>query len=222
MSAQSLIDQLLQSGQGLLQGKHGEAPDWRQLGTGAVAGGVLGLLLGSRRGRSMGAKALKYGSVAALGYAAYRAYQDWQARQQAPAASLPASQWLATRDGGAPTLPAPQAEQHSRALLQAMIGAAKADGHLDARERGLIDAELARQQADPAERQWVEQELGRPVDPAEVARAAATPALAAEMYLASLLLADQTSYMERAYLDELARQMKLPDGLRRELEAQAA
>jgi uncharacterized membrane protein YebE (DUF533 family) len=41
------------------------------------------------------------------------------------------------------------------------------------------------------------------------------------MYLASLLVADDTSFMERAYLDELARQLQLPDSLKRDLEAQA-
>ena len=59
------------------------------------------------------------------------------------------------------------------------------------------------------------------LDPAEVARAAASPELAAEMYLASLLVTDETGFMERAYLDELARQLGLPDGLKRELERQA-
>ena len=34
--------------------------------------------------------------------------------------------------------------------------------------------------------------------------------------------ADGTSFMERAYLDELARQLRLPEGLRSELRAQAA
>ena len=50
-------------------------------------GGVLGLLMGSKRGRSMGGTALKYGGVAALGALAWKAYQDHQARQ-AGAASV--------------------------------------------------------------------------------------------------------------------------------------
>ena len=45
--------------------------------------------------------------------------------------------------------------------------------------------------------------------------------MAAEMYLASLLMVDDTSFMERAYLDELARQLRLPAGLKAELEAQS-
>ncbi|CFN79703.1 Protein of uncharacterised function (DUF533) [Bordetella pertussis] len=40
------------------------------------------------------------------------------------------------------------------------------------------------------------------------------------MYLASLLVADEQSFMERAYLDELARQLKLPAELKQQLEAQ--
>ncbi len=45
--------------------------------------------------------------------------------------------------------------------------------------------------------------------------------MAAEMYLASLLMVDETNFMERAYLDELARQLSLDAGLKVELEAQA-
>jgi uncharacterized membrane protein YebE (DUF533 family) len=41
------------------------------------------------------------------------------------------------------------------------------------------------------------------------------------MYLASLLMTDETNYMERAYLDELARQLRLHPGLKAELETQA-
>jgi uncharacterized membrane protein YebE (DUF533 family) len=187
-----------------------------KLGPGVAVGGVLGLLLGTKRGRSMGGAALKYGSVAALGAVAFRAYTQWQAQQ---AATTPATANAPVRMVN--LLPAPEAEAHSRAMLQAMVAAAKSDGHLDERERGLIDSELLRLLADAGERSWLEAELRRPLDPAEVAKAAATPEIAAEMYLASLLVVDDTSFMERAYLDELARQLRLPAGLKAELETQA-
>ena len=44
--------------------------------------------------------------------------------------------------------------------------------------------------------------------------------MGAEMYLASLIMVDEESYMERAYLDELARQLKLDPALKVQLEAQ--
>jgi len=220
-----MLEQLLKSGLSMIEGKvqPGAAPSnadagWGKFGAGAATGGAIGLLLGSKRGRKFGGKALKYGSVAALGLLAYKAYGNWQAQQQqqqqpsAPPAAPPRTVNL---------LPAPQVEQHSLAMLRSMIAAAKADGHLDERERGLVEAELSRISADAGTRRWFEDELRKPLDPAEVARAAGTPEMAAEMYLASLLVADETSFMERAYLDELARQLRLPEGLKVELERQA-
>ena len=72
----------------------------------------------------------------------------------------------------------------------------------------------------PALRQWLQAELNKPLDPAEVARAATTPEIAAEMYIASLILVDEEHFMERAYLEELAKQLKLDPGLKLELETQ--
>jgi uncharacterized membrane protein YebE (DUF533 family) len=46
--------------------------------------------------------------------------------------------------------------------------------------------------------------------------------MAAEVYLASLLVVDETTTMERAYLDELARRLRLDPGLKADLEARAA
>lgn len=216
MTARSMLEQILKSGSDALGGS-----EMSKYGTGAAVGGALAMLLGPKRGASR--KLLQVGSVAALGALAWRAYQDHQARQaaagRAPAAA-PAPAALA-----APSfdrLPAPQAEQHSQAMLKAMIAAAKSDGHLDERERGLLEGELHRLEADPAMRAWVDAELRRPVEPAEVAAAAASPEIAAEIYLATLLVVDDKSTMERAYLEELARHLELDPALKADLEARAA
>jgi uncharacterized membrane protein YebE (DUF533 family) len=228
MSAQSLLEQLLKSGLSSVGGSAGalgkalggsSGGGGGHLGkyaTGAAAGGALALLLGSKRGRKFGGSALKYGSVAALGALAFKVYQDWQASQAAASARpvTPAA-------GGFERLPAPQLEQHSQAMLGAMIAAAKADGHMDERERELVEAELHRLEADPALRRWVDDQLRRPVDPAAVAAAAASPEMAAEIYLASVLVVDETTVMERAYLDELARQLRLAPTLKADLERRA-
>lgn len=228
MNANSFLDQLLKTGAAALGDLKGVAQrtqasgDLGKYATGAAVGGVLGLLLGSRRGRSIGGSAIKLGSVAAIGALAWKAYQDYQAGQGGPSPAATADARGAT--GAAPrfeALPAPELERHGRAMLKALISAAKSDGHMDEREHGLVQAELARIQADPETHGWVERELRRPVDPAEVAAAATTPEMAAEVYLASLLVVDETTTMERAYLDELARGLRLAPGLRAELESRA-
>jgi uncharacterized membrane protein YebE (DUF533 family) len=228
MDTRSLLDQLLKAAPGLLgnAGKPAKAhKDERPAGKdgglgsllsgaagGGLAAGAIGLLLGSKKARKYGGKALAYGGLAALGVMAYKAYSNWQQQQGAAQA------------GGAPQtvdrLPPPQAEQHSHAILRALIAAAKADGHIDERERQLIDAEVARLSGDPQLLQWLDSELHQPLDPVAVARAAQTPEMAAEMFLASLLVIDEQSFMERAYLDELARQLRLDPALRGELEQQ--
>ncbi|AYF90364.1 tellurite resistance TerB family protein [Pseudomonas sp. DY-1] len=226
MNTRGLLDQLLKSGQDLLQqktaGKSGgfsggksNSGDLGSLlkgaGGGALAAGALGLLLGNKSARKLGGKALTYGGLAALGVLAYKAYGNWQAQQAGAPQSEPQ-----TLD----RLPAPQAEQHSQAILKALVAAAKADGHVDARERQLIEEELAKLTQDADLRRWLDAELNKPLDPTDVARAATTPEMAAEMYLASVLMVDEEHFMERAYLEELARQLRLDPGLKAELERQ--
>ncbi|BAU76274.1 tellurite resistance TerB family protein [Metapseudomonas furukawaii] len=225
MNTRGLLDQLLKSGQDLLQQKaggkstgHTGGQSGGNLGSllsgaggGALAAGALGLLLGNKSARKLGGKALTYGGLAALGVLAYKAYGNWQAQQASATGAEPQ-----TLD----RLPAPQAEQHSQAILKALVAAAKADGHVDARERQLIEEELAKLTQDAELRRWLDAELNKPLDPADVARAARTPEMAAEMYLASVLMVDEEHFMERAYLEELARQLRLDPGLKAELERQ--
>jgi uncharacterized membrane protein YebE (DUF533 family) len=226
MNTRGLLDQLLKSGQDLLQnkttgakpGKPGGLLDGANLGSllsgaggGALAAGAMGLLLGNKSARKLGGKALTYGGLAALGVIAYKAYGNWQANQTAGA--VPEPQTL-------DRLPPAQAEVHSQAILKALVAAAKADGHVDARERQLIEGEFVKLSNDAELNRWLDLELNKPLDPVDVARAASTPEMAAEMYVASVLMVDEEHFMERAYLDELAKQLKIEPSLKLELESQ--
>ncbi len=225
MSIQQLLQQVLQSGQSMAQdagskmnqAAPGISSTLGGFGGGALTGGVLGLLLGNKKFRKMGGSVAAYGGAAALGALALKTYQDWQQKSAEQAAvSNPAQ--IAPPPLSAPAaIPASQLEEHSRTILAAMIAAAKADGHIGAEERQLLDAEIAKA-GSQADRDWFDAQLAKPSDPTETAALAKTPEQAAEVYLASLLVIDEQSYMERAYLDELARQMPLPEGLKLELE----
>ncbi len=91
MNAQSLLDQLLSAGQSVLSNTPGNPapgkPGYANFGTGMLAGGVLGLLLGDKRVRKFGGKALTYGGAAALGALAFRAYSNWQQQKSASGCS---------------------------------------------------------------------------------------------------------------------------------------
>lgn len=175
---------------------------------GAVAAGALSLLLGNRRGRRLAT----VGGLAAIGTLAYRALR---AQHTGTAAAIVEPQTV-------DRLPASQVEQHSHGILVALVAAAKADGHIDARERQLIHDEVARLAGDGELEVWLDEELVRPVDAAAVASKAATPELAAEMYLASVLVIDEPNPAEQAYLDALAHELRLDSALRANLDRQLA
>ena len=216
MKIQGFLDHLLKSAKG--NGNPGEAAPSQgglggmlnaDFGKGALTGGALGLLLGKNKTTR---KLATYGGLAAIGVMAYKAYGEYQQQQGSGGASVEPQ----TVD----RLPPPLVELHSQAILKALVAAAKADGHIDAHERQVIEGEFSRLNQDVELQQWLHAELEKPLDPAEVARAASTPEIASEMYLASLMAADEQSFMERAYLDELARQLKLDDALKLKLEQQ--
>lgn len=225
MNTRGLLDQLLKSGQEMLQNKTGGASNKSAAsglggllggllsgaGGGALAAGAMGLLLGNKKVRKVGGKVAIYGGLAALGVLAYKAYGNYNAQKGSAPQREPQ-----TLD----RLPPAQVEEHSQAILKALVAAAKADGHIDERERELIEGEFTKLDNDQELQHWLHAELNKPLDPTDVARAASTPEMAAEMYIASVMLVDEENFMEKSYLDELARQLKLEPGLKVELERQ--
>jgi len=229
MKLGGMLDQLLKSGQDTLSNtlgaKQGSASNQGNAlssflggaGGGALAAGAIGMLMGNKKARKIGGKALKYGSLAAIGLIAYKVLSNRQQGNVQAAPSPTQRAQLQTVD----RVSAPEAELHERAMLRAIIAAAKADGHVDDRERQLIDEGIAQLTHDREILAWFDQELRKPLDPVEVASSAKNPEMAAEMYLASLLVVDEQNFMERAYLDELARQLKIEPSVKQELESQA-
>jgi uncharacterized membrane protein YebE (DUF533 family) len=237
MQTRGLLDQLLKTGQEVLSkqgglsgalGKLNQGSKPSQTGStsssdplggmlsnaggGALAASVLGMLMRKKSVGRTGGQMAKYGGLAALGMLAYQAYSSWQKTQANAPQSTPQTVDRASEH---------EVEQHSQAILKALIAAAKADGHIDDQERKLIDEEMSKHADDPELQGWLRQEINKPLDPADIAASATTPEMAAEMYLASLLMTDDQHFMEKAYLDELARHLKLDPALKSELESKA-
>ncbi|MDR6293896.1 MULTISPECIES: tellurite resistance TerB family protein [Inquilinus] len=196
------------------------------LATGALGGGVIGLLLGSKKVRKFGGSALGYGGAAVLGGLAFKAWQDWQAKRAPAPAQAPVQQPLALPPPSSPfdleTQSAAGGGDARIAVVRAMIAAAKADGHIDATEQRALFDRIGQLGLDTEQKAFVMDELAKPLDVAAIAALAATPEQAAEIWLASRLAVDPDDPREKAYLDDLAARLKLPDGLAAHLEAQAS
>ncbi len=233
-NAKQLLDQLMQSAQGiatsqpvpsLQQGKGGLLGHPAITGAlSGVGGGLLaGLLLNNKQVRKVGGKVAAYGGAAALGAIAITAYRNWQANKERPA-NVPAQQTSPVEQQAAAALefndmPAEQVENHSRTMLSAIVAAAKADGHFDEREKQLIRDQV-NQIGDAETVDWVQQEIRKPLDIDQIAALAISPEMASEMYLVSLAIIDVQNDREKGYLDSLAEKLKLEPQLRTEIARQ--
>ncbi|MES2666483.1 MAG: tellurite resistance TerB family protein [Pseudomonadota bacterium] len=242
LNAKSLLDSLLgglaspgnsaalgQTGQDLKAGAQTLAGTAREawngqstLAKGAIAGGLLGVLL-TGAGRKMLGTGVKVGGAALIGGLAYRAYEDWKAGKDLPQ-DRPQDRPLTLPQPGADFLPTdPEAaDQLAARLLSAMIAAARADGHVTARERARITAELSRLGLQDEASSLIAAELDAPLDVGRIAALARTEAEAAEVYTASLLAVDPEAPAEKAYLAMLAARLNLDPGLVDHLHARAA
>ena len=113
--------------------------DQSTLAKGAIAGGLLGVLLSGNARRMLGT-GIKVGGMAAIGGLAYKAWEDWKAGKSADAGgrSCGGARWHLLLRRMMPKRPIDLAAR----LLQAMVSATKADGHVTDAERGRIDAQL--------------------------------------------------------------------------------
>lgn len=239
---QKLLEQFLGSN---TQNQNGDAParsgsgldavpgSLKGFGGGLAAGGLAGLLLGTKKGRKMAGSAAKIGGVAVLGGLAYKAYNDWQSSKSGgPAGSQTAAGPAPQPDmknvtpeaEGTAFLPAPAEERNALGvkIIQAMIAAAKADGHIDAEEQQRIFGKFDEAGLGMEEKAFLMDELRKPLNIDAIVALADNMEQAVEIYAASCLAIDPDDPAEQAYLAMLAARLKLVPELKTNIEAEVA
>ena len=224
MDAKGLLDDLLQSGKGLLEKGRDVAEDklgvpesgedrdamMSGLGKGAVAGGLLALLLGTKSGRKVTGKVIKYGSLAAVAGVAYKTYQNWQAGQEDEVPGMSITD-LGEHDG----------QGRGMLLVRAMIAAAAADGHIDGDEQKIIQDKLADLDLPDETIATLQSEFAQPATPDQIAAGVDSVAAASEVYLLASLVVDEANPSERDFLTQLSTALRLPIDLVHRLEQEA-
>ena len=194
---------------------------------GGAASGLLVQSLSSKKGKKMAGNALNLGGAAVVGGLAWKAYQQYQQNSagntRAPSAepattnsweTLEKEQFLPANDT--------DAAYQELLVLRAMISAAHADGHIDGSEKLKIFERLEQSGLSQAEKGLLMEELSAPLPMHVLADQARSPALAAEVYMASLIMIDQAAEANRQYLDQLSFRLNLPPQLVSQLGLQAA
>ena len=189
---------------------------------GVAAGGLLGMLLGNKKMRKMGGGVLGYGGAAVLGALAHGAYQNWQVGQPAGQAPVATADDVPQQGSRFAPVTGADGKPFALALISSMIAAANADGHIDAAEQKQIFEAAKRGDLDADDKAFIFDAMQNPLSPAQIAALAGNQEQAAELYLAARVSIDPDHPDEKAFLQDLSHQLRLPEALVGHLDAQVA
>lgn len=189
-----------------------------KLAAGAAAGGLGGLLLGTKAGRNITATAAKLGGLALIGGLAYKAYQNYLEGKPLvqigePVAVPPKASAFHPNAG--------DSQQNATLMLRGMIAAAAADGTIDEAEKKAILGSVQAQGMDQDTLDFLNNEVANPADFATLAAECQGPEQATALYTACLLAIDVDNRDERRFMDGLAETLGLDEQLVAQIEAAA-
>lgn len=198
----------------------------------AALGSVLGALFTNSTFRKTAGSGLALGGGALAATLAWKYFQKWNAENSRPAeqqtthAGTPEAAPPSTDPWGKPisaagAQPAAAQEDLAETLLMAMIFAARSDGRMDEREKANIDTALKNMSAGGDAQRKLLALMDRPVNPQDLADRVHTQEEAEDVYRLSCLIVDIDQYMERSYMDGLAKALRLSDAQKNDLERQA-
>jgi len=184
---------------------------------GTAAGGLGGILLGTRTGRSLASSAVKIGALAMIGGLAYKALQNYQAgKPLITGATTPVAP-----PAGSGFEPAAVTNDAAVHYIQAMIAAAAADGRIDANEHETLVASLAQAGAGSEAEAFIAQELNNPRSVQELAASVASPQEAIQLYTAARIAVADKSPAEQQFLASLAAALNIDPKLAAHVDATA-
>lgn len=167
----------------------------------AALGGLLGALVTSKGARGMAGGALLAGTGAML----WNKYKE----------SISSANADNPNFGQAPSTVGERAER----LIRALVFAAKCDGHIDDKERQAIQKGIKELNIGPEAERLVQRAMDEPLDPALIANGVKSADEALEIYAVSCAVITPDHFMERSYLDALAKALNIPADVKAELES---
>ncbi len=187
------------------------------LAAGGALGGLGGILLGTRTGRSVIGGAAKLGALALISGLAYKAYQNYQQGKPVITGAVP----LEAAPNGSGFEAAAATNEDAALYIQTMIAAAAADGRLDAGEQERIMGGLAQAGAGSEAEQFLADTFNRPPTVAQIAAVVSSPEQAVQVYTAARIAIDPDTAGEKQFLAGLAQALGIDPKLAQHIDATA-
>lgn len=187
------------------------------LAAGTAAGGVGGLVLGTRSGRSIAGSAARIGALALIGGLAYKAFQNYQSGK--PLITGATAPEAAPSGSGFET--AAITNETAALYIRAMIAAAAADGRIDADEQARVIGGLKQAGVDAEAEAFLANELNSPATIQQLASAVRSPEEAVQVYTAARIAVDPDERAEQVFLAQLAGALRIDPKLAAHIDASA-
>ena len=191
---------------------------------GAIVGGLGGLLLGTRTGRSLAGRAVRLGGLALIGTLAYRAYRNYQKGAPVPAdrpdrenfdmPQLPPEGSGFEADG--------MSNDDAALFIRTMVAAAAADGRIDQDEQRRILGNLEQAGLQDEAMEFLAGEFNNPAGIEDIVNAVNSPEQAAKVYAAARIAIEPDTREEQEFLSQLSQRLDLDSALAAHIDATAA
>jgi uncharacterized membrane protein YebE (DUF533 family) len=190
-----------------------------QLAASAAAGGLGGLLVGSRTGRGVIGSAAKLGALALIGGLAYKAVQNYQSGKPLISGASPLT---SAAPNGTGFEPAAHTNESATLLIRTMIAAAAADGRIDDNEQAKIIGSFEQMGGFNDEaKEFVRNELANPASAADLAASVSSSEVAVQVYTAARVAIEADSAAEKQFLASLAQNLGVDASLAAHIDATA-
>lgn len=187
------------------------------LAAGTAMGGLGGLVLGTKAGRSIAGSAVKLGALAMIGGLAYKAFQNYQAGRPLVAGAAPAE----AAPNGSGFEPAAVTHEAAALYIKAMVAAAAADGRLDDAEQAKIMGGLKQAGLESDAEQFIADLFNNPPSVEDLANAASSPEESVQVYTAARIAIDPDTAAEKSFLAQLAEALGIDAKLAAHIDATA-
>lgn len=185
------------------------------LAAGGAMGGLGGLVLGTKTGRSIAGSAARIGALALIGGLAYKAFQNYQAGKPLITGAVPAE----SAPQGSGFEPGAVTNDAAQLYIRSMIAAAAADGRIDGAEQAKIIGGLKQAGLDAEAEEFLANAMNNPVTPQDLANAVSSPEEAMQVYTAARLAIEPDTRGEQQFLAALAAALGIDSKLATHIDA---
>lgn len=203
-----------------------------RLGSGvqsSVPGGANGLigagLLGAILGNNVSGDTVRNVALLGAGAVAWNFYRKWKADKEAQqSASAPVEAVNTNRPQhmfGEPAGQSMRLDSTALLVLRAMMYAVRADGSIDQTERKRVRQLITSMMGNVDVSGTIDAMEREPIDPARIAEQVTSMEQAEDVYRLSCIVIDIDHFLERSYLDALARALGISQSGQQRLEEEA-